>query len=74
MLGEISNQAGERLQNPSKPRLSTTTAIFLKTIKERRLVLQVLLYNPTPTDQLLTMALLRNRFFFKMLFGEAVSK
>ena len=49
MVGEILNQGGERLQNPSTPRLSTTT-IFLKTIKERRLVLQVLLYNFTSTD------------------------
>ena len=50
MVGEILNQGGERLQNPSTPRLSTTTTIFLKTIKERRLVLQVLLYNATSID------------------------
>ena len=39
MVGEILKQGGERLQNPSTPRLSTTTTIFLKTIKERRPVL-----------------------------------
>ena len=50
MVGEILNQGSERLQNPSTPRLSTTTTIFLKTIKERRLVLQVLLYNPSFTN------------------------
>ena len=50
MVGEILNQGGERLQNPSTLRLSTTTTIFLKTIKECRLVLQALLYNPTFTD------------------------
>ena len=49
MVGEILNQGGERLQNPSTPQLSTTT-IFLKTIKECRLVLQALLYNPTYTN------------------------
>ena len=50
MVGEILNQGGEELQNPSTPQLSTTTTIFLKTIKERRIVLQVLLYNPSFTD------------------------
>ena len=48
MVGEILNQGGERLQNPSTPQ--AVNKIFLKTIKERRLVLQVLLYNATSTD------------------------
>ena len=43
MVGKILNQGNERFQNPS-------TAVFLKTIKERRLVLQVLLNNAMSTD------------------------
>ena len=42
MVGKILYQGNERFQNPS-------TAVFLKTIKERRLVLQVLLNNAMST-------------------------
>ena len=61
MVGDILNQGGERLQNPSTPR--AVNNFFLKTIKERKLVLQVLLYDATLTDYLLTVVLLRYRFF-----------
>ena len=39
VVGEILKQGGERLQNLSTPRPWTTTTIFLKTIKECRLIL-----------------------------------
>ena len=49
MVGDILNQGGEQLQNPSTPR-TVNNKFFLKTIKERRLVLQVPLYNATSAD------------------------
>ena len=69
MVGEILNQGGKRHRNPSTPRAINNHNNFLKAIKERSLILYVLLYNATSTDLFLVVVLLRIWIFLKKLFG-----